>query len=166
MKEIKFLSKFQSDQLVNSIKLQRHKVLVLLMLDAGLRVSEAINLKFNHFDFKNKVVIVKSLKKRNSTEKRKIPLSNRLYQELAKYLSDNNNVNPDDYLFPSKAIQGSPITRSSVNKFMESLNKNILKFPFLNPHCLRHSFGTHHITAGTPLENIKIMLGHKNMIPH
>ena len=160
MKDIKFLSKIQSDKLVSSIKIQRHKVIVLLMLDCGLRVSETIKLKFNDFDFKNKLVIVKSLKKRENTVKRKIPLSNRLYQELAKYLSKNSNVNADDYLFPSRVIKGMHITRSSVNKFLESLRKK-LNYAFLNPHCFRHSFGTHHISAGTPLENIKVMLGHK-----
>ena len=125
MKDIKFLSKIQSDKLVSSIKIQRHKVIVLLMLDCGLRVSETIKLKFNDFDFKNKLVIVKSLKKRENTVKRKIPLSNRLYQELAKYLSKNSNVNADDYLFPSRVIKGMHITRSSVNKFLESLRKKL-----------------------------------------
>lgn len=161
MKEIKFLSKIQSDKLIDSIKIQRHKVIVMLMLDCGLRVSETIKLRYNDFDFKNKLVIVKSLKKRDNSVKRKIPLSNRLYQELAKYLSKNSNVNPNDYLFPSRVNKDECITRSSVNKFLNNLNKNVLKFQFLNPHCLRHSFGTHHISAGTPLENIKVMLGHK-----
>jgi len=159
MNNIKFLSKSQSDKLIESIKIQRHKVIVMLMLDCGLRVSETISLRFNDFDFKNKLVVISSLKKRGKTVKRKIPLSNRLYQELAKYLSSNNNVNPNDYLFPSKVIKGEHITRSSVNKFLFNL-KNKLGFEFLNPHCLRHSFGTHHISNGTPLENIKVMLGH------
>jgi integrase len=92
MKEIKFLNKNQSEKLISIIKIQRHKVIVLLMLDCGLRVSETIKLKYNDFDFKNKLVIVKSLKKRSQTDKRKIPLSNRLYQELAKFLSKNNKI--------------------------------------------------------------------------
>jgi hypothetical protein len=160
MKEIKFLSKLQSTKLLETIKVQRHKVIVLLMLDCGLRVSETINLKFNNFDFKNKSVIIKSLKKKDNTEKRRIPLSNRLYQELATFLSNNNDIDANDFLFPSKANLKGHITRSSVNKFLENLRKK-LNYNFLNPHCLRHSFGTHHISAGTPIENIKLMLGHK-----
>jgi hypothetical protein len=159
MKGIKFLSKIQSERLLNIIKVQRHKVIVLLMLDCGLRVSETIKLKYNNFDFKNKLVIVESLKKRGKNIKRKIPLSNRLYQELAKFLSKNNNVNATDFLFPSKANLSGHVTRSSVNKFLENIRIK-LNYTFLNPHCLRHSFGTHHIAAGTPLENIKVMLGH------
>jgi integrase/recombinase XerD len=159
MKEIKFLNKTQSEKLLETIKLQRHKIIVLLMLDCGLRVSETITLRYSNFDFKNKLVVVESLKKRSKSLKRKVPLSNRLYQELAKYLSKNNSVVSTDFLFPSNSNSSGHVTRSSVNKFLENIRKK-LNYSFLNPHCLRHSFGTHHISAGTPLENIKVMLGH------
>ena len=159
MKEIKFLNKIQSEKLLETIKLQRHKIIVLLMLDCGLRVSETITLRYSNFDFKNKLVVVESLKKRSKSLKRKVPLSNRLYQELAKYLSKNNSVVSTDFLFPSNSNSSGHVTRSSVNKFLENIRKK-LNYSFLNPHCLRHSFGTHHISAGTPLENIKVMLGH------
>jgi integrase/recombinase XerD len=159
MSDIKYLSKEQSNKLIESISIARHRVIVLLMLDCGLRVSETISLKYNDFDFKNKLVIVRSLKK-HKKETRKVPLSSRLYQELAKFLSKRNNVNPNDYLFPNRSDNSIHITRSAVSKFLANLNKKNLHFDFLNPHCLRHSFGTHHISNGTPLENIKTMLGH------
>lgn len=156
---IKFLSKEQSDKLLESIKVLQHKVIVLIMLDCGLRVSECIELKYNDFDFKNRLVIVRSLKKRKKQLIRKVPLSDRLYQLLALFLSKKSNIQSTDYLFPSKTKKDEHITRSSVNKFLERLRVK-LNYPFLNPHSLRHSFGTHHISNGTPLENIKLMLGH------
>lgn len=161
MDNIKFLTKVQSDMLVNNIKLQRHKVIVLLMLDCGLRISETICLKFNDFDFKNRIVIIKSLKKRGKEVIRKIPLSNRLYNELAKYLSKFKDINSNSYLFESKINKGSHITRYSVNKFLTKY-KNKLNLTNLHPHALRHSFGTQHLANGTPLENIKTMLGHNS----
>lgn len=156
---IKYLSKEQSKILLQEVSVQKQKVIILLMLDCGLRVSETISLQYSDFDFKNKMVIVRSLKKREKALVRQIPISNRLYQELAKYLSNKNNVGPKDYLFPSPMNKETHITRNSVNRFLKRLQKK-LNFPFLNPHCLRHSFGTHHISMGTPLENIKTMLGH------
>jgi integrase len=125
MKEIKFLNKIQSEKLLETIKLQRHKIIVLLMLDCGLRVSETITLRYSNFDFKNKLVVVESLKKRSKSLKRKVPLSNRLYQELAKYLSKNNSVVSTDFLFPSNSNSSGHVTRSSVNKFLENIRKKL-----------------------------------------
>ena len=132
MREIKFLNKEQSDKLISCIKIQKHKVIVMLMLDCGLRVSEAVSLIYKDFDFKNKIVIVKSLKKRDQVDKRKVPISNRLYQELAKYLSSVSNVDADDYLFPGRFSKKEHITRSSVNKFLYNLNQKVLKFSSLD----------------------------------
>lgn len=159
MSEIKFLSKMQSETLMNTIKKRHHRVIILLMMDAGLRISETINLKYKDFDFKNKLVIVESLKKRKKSLIRKVPLSNRLYQELAQFIASKKNIESNDYLFPNPSNPEKPITRSAINKLLGKLKKK-LNFPFLHPHCLRHTFGTQHISNGTPLENIKLMLGH------
>ena len=160
MSEIKFLDKYQTELLLDSIKTQKWKVIIMIMLDCGLRVSETITLKYKHFDFKKELIIVESLKKRGKKITRKVPISKRLYRELATYLGKKNNITGEDYLFPSQYYPGKPIQRFAVNKFLENLNKSKLHFEFCNPHSLRHSFGTHHIANGTPLENIKTMLGH------
>ncbi len=158
---IKFLTPEQTEIIFENIKYQRHKVLFLLMLDCGLRVSEVISLKFENFDFKNKVLIVESLKKRGEKIKRKIPISKRLIEELAIYIKKFDNIEEQNYLFPTnvKHLKGNHITRFSVNKLLDRLQKK-LNLKFLYPHALRHSFGTNHISKGTPLENIKLMLGH------
>jgi hypothetical protein len=160
MADIKFLDKYQSELLLENIKTLKWKVIIMIMLDCGLRVSETINLKYKNFDFKKELILVESLKKREKKLIRKVPISKRLYKLLAEYLSKKNNINGEDYLFPSQYYPGKPIQRYAVNKFLENLNKSKLHFDFLNPHCLRHSFGTNHISNGTPLENIKTMLGH------
>ena len=83
---IHHLSNYNSEKLINYIPNVKHRLIVLLMLDCGLRVSETITIKFNQFDFKKKQLTIKSLKKRDTTQKRTIPLSNRLYQALADYI--------------------------------------------------------------------------------
>ena len=159
---IKFLNKDKSDRLIEAIEKQHYKVIILLMLDAGLRVSEAISLRYQNFDFKHRLVIVESLKKKGDKIERKIPLSSRLYDELAQYLYSKKNIKGADYLFPSTIKNKNHLDRSTVNKFLKVLNKKNLGYEFLHPHCLRHSFGTQHISNGTPLENIKEMLGHNS----
>ena len=159
MSEVKFLDSYQCEKLLNTITNIKHKLIVLLMLDCGLRVSEAISLKYKDFDFKRDLVIITTLKKRGKIVKRKIPLSKRLYKSLADYFAKQKNIESDDYLFPYKFSPKYHITRFAVNKFLSTYNKK-LGFKFLNPHALRHAFGTNHISNGTPLENIKTMMGH------
>lgn len=162
---IKFFNEYQISKILDSISNLKHKLIVLLMLDAGLRVSETISLKYGDFDFKKEIIKVRSLKKRKNSKHRVrvVPISKRLYQCLAVYLGKMNNVKSEDWLFPSpvKHLKGQHISRHSVSKFLSKLNKKELGFDFCNPHAFRHSFGTMHISNGTPLENIKTMLGHQ-----
>jgi len=78
--KFKYLSKEESEILINSISFLRHKIIALLMLDAGLRVSEACTLILGDFDFKKKILKVRSLKKGDKKIYRLVPISNRLYQ--------------------------------------------------------------------------------------
>ena len=114
MSEIKFLDSYQCEKLLKSITNLKHRLLVLLMLDCGLRVSEAVSLKYEDFDFKRDLVIVTTLKKRGKSVKRKIPLSKRLYQSLADYFAKQKNIEKDNYLFPHQFIKNFHITRDSV----------------------------------------------------
>jgi integrase len=101
-RDIHFLSKHQANALLAlTVNSPRRKVLLLLMLDAGLRVSETVNLKLSDFDFKKRILTVFSLKKRNKTKYRQIPLSNRLFFALSDYIKSMRNVHPDSWLFPS-----------------------------------------------------------------
>lgn len=157
-KEIHFLDNKQSKLLIEHCSNIKHKLILLLMMDAGLRVSETISLKLSDFDFKKSILKVKSLKKRGKDMYRTVPLSTRLYDTLAEYLY-KNKIEADGYIFPNKEGD-SHISRFAVNKFLGRY-KEKTNISNLHPHALRHTFATQHIANGTPLENIKTMLGHK-----
>ena len=162
-KEIHFLNQSEANLLVHSITDIKHKCLVLLMLDAGLRVSEAISLKFSDFNFPKKHLIVKSLKKRGFTKKRKIPLSRRLLLSLAEYIKEFKTVDSDDFLFPSPKREGNHITRDAVGKYLKRLSIKKLNIPNLHPHALRHSFATSLVSTGSNLPEIADLLGHEKL---
>ena len=155
--EINYFNRAESDNIIKCLKSERQKLINMIMLDCGLRVSETVSLKYENFNFKNKSLSVKSLKKRGKVY-RIIPLSDRLYNALADYISQRKNIQPSDYLFQGM-IPGRHITRFAINKYLHrTAKKNNINN--LHPHALRHSFATQHVVNGTPLENIKTMLGH------
>jgi site-specific recombinase XerD len=91
---------------------------------------------------------------------RTIPISNRLYQAIGEYLK-KNEISIEQFLFiSSKTSSLGHISR----KTMEALNLISKKnnITALHPHALRHSFATHHLSAGSSLAEIKTMLGHQN----
>ena len=162
IKQFSYISKEESQMVLDSIKYIKHKVIVLLMLDAGLRVSEACSIKCKNFDFKNRNITIQSAKKRGAKHLRTIPISNRLYQAIGDYLKNNNvSIESDSFLFPSKTSALGHISRKTMWEAINLISKKT-NIPKLHPHALRHSFATHHLSAGSSLAEIKTMLGHQN----
>lgn len=161
VKPFHYISKSESEIVLKNLKSKHHKVIILLMLDCGLRVSEACAIKFKNFDFKNRTITLQSLKKK-AKSLRSIPISDRLYQCLGDYLHTyKKEFNPNSFLFPSKKNENSYISRKTIWGVLKNL-KNKTAIQNLHPHTLRHSFATHHLSAGTSLAEIKEMLGHKS----
>ena len=160
MIEIDYLDKQKSDKLILNCSNLKHKTIMLIMLDCGLRVTETVSLRFSNFDFKNKVVKVRSLKKRGDEVWRQIPISDRLYAALAEYVAKNHkDITPELFLFPG-IKEGEHITRKAVNNFMSKFKDKQPGFDNLHPHALRHTFATHQVCNGTPLHDVKYLLGH------
>jgi hypothetical protein len=157
-----YLSIEESNILINGVKNTRDKCIVLIMLDAGLRVSETISLKFQDFNFKRKEIVINSLKKRGKNHYRIVPISNRLYRAIAEYLKKIKNIVADAFLFPSPHFSDRPITRQAVWKILKQVKDKKNISANLHPHALRHTFATHHLAGGSSLEEIKTMLGHSS----
>lgn len=159
--EVHFLSKKEAEKLLNSISNTGHKAAILLMMDAGLRVSECVSLKLSNFDFRSKSITVKSLKKRTETEFRKIPISERLYQALADHIKKIDTKNPEAFLFPKPTNPTLHISRKAMNALCSRLKSKYPEFKNLHPHALRHTCATQLINSGSNLVEVKEILGHK-----
>jgi GTPase SAR1 family protein len=136
------------------------------MLDAGLRVSEAISLTFGAFDFKKQILTVKSLKKRKTSkdfQDRQIPLSQRLFLHLVDYSKEFNKIDRDTYLFPSPTNKGKHICRFAVSNYLKRLSFKKLNIQNLHPHALRHTCATNLVATGTELHKIADILGHQKL---
>jgi hypothetical protein len=160
-----FLSQPQIAKLLNHLTNERHRLQVLLMADGGLRVSEMISLKWQDFDFRRKTINIRSLKKRrggssSAPPKREVPISARLYDEIANYIE--NNGRNEGFIF-SKDKGKTHVTRQAVNKMLKQLELDLPELPDLHPHLLRHSFATNLRANGAELEDIRDALGHEKL---
>lgn len=157
--EFHYLTDRQSDLLLSRIgDNSKYRLITLLMMDAGLRVSEAISLQFDNLRFREKLIRVRTLKKRNE-QYRDVPMSSRIMETMAKYLGQYKGDKNDgqSWLFPS---QESHLGRKAVWAFYDRMRKKDPELKNLHPHALRHTFATRLVNSDVNLLTAKELLGH------
>lgn len=131
----------------------KQRVLLALIYSAGLRVSEACNLKISDIDSDRMTIRVE--KGKGKTD-RYVPLSNYVLKGLRRYIK---SVRPKVYLFNGKE-KGSKMGTSAIQQSFRLAKKkaNIQKPACV--HTLRHTYATHLLEQGVDLVTIKELLGH------
>jgi hypothetical protein len=159
----KFLTPEEYEVLISKTKNPSHKLQILIMCEAGLRVSEMINLKWSDCDFKRRSLKVRSLKKRNTDKEvfRSVPISDRLYSCFANIVEKVKSEDLKGFIFAGS--DGKPISRNSVNMMLRRLQANNPDTPTVHPHLLRHTFATNLRFGGAELEDIRDALGHEKL---
>lgn len=170
METLDFCTIEEVGQLLKAAKNIRHKTMILLLGDAGLRVSEMRTLTWACFDFRARTLAVHSLKKRKTEKARKprtVPLSERLLDSLTELLKAQPPEDKTAFLFPSTSKAGQPVGRSAVNNMLVKLKA---ENPGLGgssgrlyPHKLRHTFATSLRAQGAELADIRDLLGHESL---
>lgn len=159
------------------------KIIVLIMY-TGLRISEALGLKWKDVNFNNKCIYVNrnlsSVKdrdnkknngnkykyiettvKRESSE-RIIPLCNRAY-EVLEYLHKNNKKNSnDDYVCLNK--DGNIVNQRNVTRTLNAmLIRGNCDVQQCGMHTLRHSFGSYLVSEGVDIATVSKLMGHRDV---
>ena len=70
---------------------------------------------------------------------------------------------PGRYLFPSRTRTKDHLSRFQINVLMEQHLGAAGLTRHYSPHCLRHTFATHLLNAGVPLEVLKELMGHHSI---
>jgi type 1 fimbriae regulatory protein FimB/type 1 fimbriae regulatory protein FimE len=134
---------------------QRDRTLLLIMYRHGLRVSEAINLRWNQIDLKAGLLAVQRLKNGVASTHPVRGPELRALRELRREWPDS------PYLFVSE--RGGPMTASNVRKLVTRTGL-AAKLPFqVHPHMLRHACGYKLANEGHDTRSLQHYLGHKNI---
>jgi type 1 fimbriae regulatory protein FimE len=134
---------------------QRDRTLLLVMYRHGLRVSEAISLRWQQFDLKAGLLSVQRLKQG-------VPSTHPIRGPELRALRQLRREWPDSpYLFVSE--RGGPMTASNVRKLVARTGSAAkLSFP-VHPHMLRHACGFKLANEGHDTRSLQHYLGHKNI---
>ena len=135
----------------------RNTLILSLMLDCGLRVSEVVNLTIMDFSVENRTIKVDV----KGQKERLVPLTNTTLFLFNRYLEEfDNKFLPLDRLFVNS--MGFPISVNAVKCFMRRMKYN-LDIYNLHPHLLRHTFATMFLLNGGDPLHLQIILGHTTL---
>ncbi len=130
----------------------RDKTLILVMYRHGLRVSEAIDLRWDQMNLSAGQIHINRLKNGK-------PSTHYLEGDEMRALRRLRRNYPDGpFIFVTE--RGGPLTRSTVNKLITRAGDRAgLGFP-AHPHMLRHACGYYLANKGTDTRMIQDYLGH------
>jgi site-specific recombinase XerD len=144
-------------QFFKAVDSQRDRLLFLVMLRCGLRVSEACGLRWDDYDMEAGSIRVNDGK---GHVDRVVYVSPDLERELKAWRA---KVTGSPYLFPSRKRKGRPLDRRVVNVCMGDYLRRAGISKRYTPHCLRHTFATQLLTACVTLEVLKELMGHRSI---
>lgn len=157
----KYLTKEEIKLLLATTTYLKHKAILSTIYSAGLRVSEATNLRISDIMSKEMKIRVRNGKR---NKERYTLLSQKNLELLRVYWKKfgYKNYSPDDYLFISRLTKTKLTTRCIEMAMEKSMRKSgIVKKATV--HTLRHSFATHLMNDEVELVNIQTLMGHSNI---
>ncbi|MEM7816062.1 MAG: tyrosine-type recombinase/integrase [Candidatus Aenigmatarchaeota archaeon] len=147
------LSKEEINKMIEATNNLKHKLVIMFLYYAGLRLDEVRNLKWDDIDFDREIIHLKTAK---GDKERVVFLHKRLIETLRIFGTKEKGsifISQRERKYNKRTIQ--QIVKSAHNK--AGIKKNV------TPHTLRHSFATHLLESGADIRYIQQLLGHKDL---
>ena len=149
------LSRNEIGEIIGAIDNFKHKILVSLSYGAGLRVSEAINLKIKDIDLRELTIHIKGAK---GNKDRITVFPEKIKNDIINLIADRAG---NDYLFASE--RGGKLTERTAQKIFENGLKKAGIKKDATFHSLRHSIATNLLENGVDVRYVQELLGHANI---
>ncbi len=149
----------------NLLTHNRNRLMILVLVDAGLRVGEMVPLKWRDLVTENQSNPVLHLKAELTKTKipRVIPLTGRLREAIMLLHNELQRYNfgfADDFVFLGTGLNFH-ITTRQVRRIIAAISTKALNYS-ISPHKLRHTFATR-LLRYTSTRVVQELLGHKSL---
>ncbi len=142
--------------IIASVENEKHRILISLIYSAGLRRSEARNLRLTDIDYNRGLLFIKSAKGKKD---RFTILSPALADSLKQYVAQ---YKPRHYVFEGDKA-GEPYCYTSMEVILKRAANRAGIGKKVNLHLLRHSFATHVLEDGYDTRYLQQILGHNSI---
>jgi len=147
------LSRDEVKRMIYGTKNIKHRLVLMFLYYAGMRLNEVRNIKWEDIDFDRELIHIKVAK----GEKERVVF---LHPELRKTL-EFYGVRDYGYVFISQ--RGRKYSPKSIQLIVKHAAEREKIKKKVTPHTLRHSFATHLLEGGADIRYIQQLLGHKNL---
>lgn len=148
------LSLEEVEKLIDTATHIRNKAIIALLYSSGIRVGELVNLRAEDIYMSRMQVYIPNGK--NHRDRFTI-LSQRALDLLIEYWKSYPIRR--EYLFVSTYEPHKKLTVSGIERMLKTVGNDAgIK---VHPHTLRHSFASHLIEQGVPINYVQSMLGHR-----
>lgn len=135
----------------------RDTALFELLYSAGLRISEALNLRLEHLDLDNEWLTPVG----KGNKQRLVPLGSKAKFNIQRWLLEGRPQTKPKSDCVILSLRGKPLSRMGAWKIVQQHTAHLEKH--VSPHTFRHSFATHCLEAGMDLRVLQELLGHADI---
>src|SRR3989344_5454032 len=147
------LSKEEISKMIDSTNNLKHRLVIIFLYYAGLRLDEARNLNWQDIDFNREIIHLKTAK---GDKERVVFLHKKLIDALGMY-----GTKEEGPIFVSQ--REGKYNKRTIQQIIKSASKRSGIKKKVTPHTLRHSFATHLLESGADIRYIQQLLGHKDL---
>lgn len=134
----------------------RNKIIIMLLQDTGMRISETLALEVDNIDFKHRMILVTKTK---GKKERYVFFSQQMNRELRHYIKFKDRYTSSNLLFPT--IRNTEMTVHSFEKQLKKVANQINLS--VHPHQLRNNFARQYLMNGGDIYTLSRILGHSSV---
>jgi len=156
---IEVLSVKEMNHLLKTCNNLRERMIIELLYETGIRISELAKLEMEDFDFYHNSITIKNSK---NMKTRTVTFGTNLKSTLKQYILVNNSIFSDS-LFNNRFHPFITISKRGISAILKSVVQRSKLTKRVNVHSLRHTFSVHYLNFGGSIFQLQKLLGHRNI---